>query len=145
MSKVAVRERSDLRSRTVIKPVVSLSEAEYRECRELTFHGAHRGSSDPSTGLMQERLDRSRRSDAEAQAVMLKDVGGTIVGWGLVFRPFYPRSKGPNYDIYMFVHPDARRMGIGSRIYRSARRRFGPMKSHPWDNRSRGFFSTVEG
>lgn len=139
MKKSAVLERTDLRSRTLIKAVGDLTNDEFSQCFELTFRGKHRGAGDPEYGLMQGKLTSSK-SDPDAYAVMLKDVGGTIVGWGLLFRGY-----GANHHIYTFVHPDARRMGIGTRLYRSARRKFGPLTSHPWDNRSRGFYSKVEG
>lgn len=141
-----VRERAVVRSRTVIKAVPDLTDDEYEACLGLTFTGMAKQpadrlgplrfdiNGDPNYGSMYGKTKLCRSGLIPGHAVMLKDVGGTIVGWALVFEEYH------GLHIYIYVHPDARRMKIGEKLYRSARRRFGALRTHPWDTKSREFY-----
>lgn len=133
-----------LRSRTATKTVKDLSQREYEECRELTFCGqAHLNiPGEVDYGSMQGKLDGLRGStkpDYVGWATMLRNTDGEMVGWALTFR------IASTLHTYYFVPAALRRQGIGTRLFRAVRRRFGPTKTHPWDRRSAAFFRTVEG
>lgn len=78
-----------------------------------------------------------------------------LVAWALLSREsssfkfmntwdrFDPKI-GTLFEVY--VHPDYRRMGIGSELIKIARKRSGSMALciAPWDSQSRGFYSKFE-
>lgn len=134
----AVAERT-LRSRATTKTIPDLTPEEFQACCTLTLAGFG------GYGSMQPRLKKLRRAeDRDSFATFLKDDEGEIAGWALTFRDRMQvqwRNKG--YNTYFFVHPEMRRRGIGTKLYRSVRRRFGIVRVHPWSEESRGFFGSV--
>jgi GNAT superfamily N-acetyltransferase len=78
-----------------------------------------------------------------------------LVAWALLSRESssfkfsntwdrFDPSIGTLFEVY--VHPDYRRMGIGSELIKIARKRSGSMTLciAPWDSQSRGFFLNFE-
>ena len=55
-----------------------------------------------------------------------------IVGWGVVWSG--------QKEIHLFVHPEYRKNGVGSRIVRRTKRNYKNHKFCPWDEMTKSFF-----
>jgi GNAT superfamily N-acetyltransferase len=123
--------------------VAALSVAEVAECEHLTL--AH--------SLMRPALQRIRGNmrphvrnlwmlrTLETESVVLLRRGRILVAWALVqcVNPRLPPTT------YMFVHPQYRRRGLGSRLMRESRRNWPQTRFCPWDEQSALFFETRDG
>lgn len=114
------------RSRTVLKKMSSVTQAEYNVLIKKNMHNA---------GAMQMAIYHGWRDRqwTDDQVVIHYDEVGKIDGWAYVFG-------GDARKAWFYVSPPARRKGIGTKLANRVRK-INPMtRTDPWDKRSAKFF-----
>jgi GNAT superfamily N-acetyltransferase len=126
-----------VRTRTQRAHVADLDDELANTLRQLTL----KGDGSYPYALMQPKFDELRRSGhrSEAYATWVKDVDGNVVGWCLTFR-----NHSREWETYFYVRPEMRRSGVGTKLYKSTKRRFGRIYVNRWDSTSTWFFDRME-
>lgn len=115
------------------KLVKDLTAAQYHTLLDLTMG--------PSRGLMHGRLRYSRRNAPE-DVIFYVTKNRKVVGWALMFK------IGPyKRDLYMFVHKEYRRKGVGTAILKHVLAHKGRLdiRVYPWSKTSDAFYAPYKG
>lgn len=100
-----------------------------RECRSLSFRG---------NGEMCDALRYFRNTD-KCFVTTIRDLNGKLLAWSLLLH----RGRGwRHHEFMVYVRSSHRRLGLGSRLLKSAKRQVGtPIYVYPHDERSNGFYN----
>lgn len=120
-----------------IKTVLELDRYEYDYCSYLTMH---------DEGMMQEKLEHARESRFWGLTFRLVDLGGTLIGWALLFHDDETCQPALYPSLYMYVDKQERRKGYGKQIlqavkeYIDSKPEILDVRYYIWSDASRGLY-----
>jgi GNAT superfamily N-acetyltransferase len=117
-----------MRCRITIKRDIQVTKAEMKQLEKLHY----------KWGFMWGYFTR----DMGENIVLLAKQGSLILGWALLVDSSY--KGAPIKDIHLFVHKDYRRMGIGTRLFSRAWKRYGELQYYPHNTANRRFFKEAQ-
>jgi len=109
--------------RTRTKLIRNLTADEFARCARLNMG---------NSGSMHSTL-MDMRSSREGRVVMLED-GDELLGWAMIF----PHTRGP--QLHLYVDPNKRRKGYGSRIMKRVLKVEPEAQVYPWNDTARSFY-----